>query len=211
MSLSPSTIVTERLTLEPLVPVDADAMFAVLDDERMHEFTGGSPLTLEELRSRYDRLAVGQSADRSELWFNWIVRTTVDATPVGVMQATVAADGSSADVAWEVGVPWQGRGIAGEAAHAVVSWLVEHDVPVIQRARPSRPRGFASASPHVPGWSRRTSSTTVRSSGSAGRSDRRQPPKRMSDMTPLRSPAGSGSAGGGRPRRQDSRLMGSRR
>ena len=132
MALSPSTVVTERLTLDPLVAADADAMFTVLDDERMHEFTGGSPLSLDELRSRYERLAVGQSPDGSELWFNWIVRTTADATPVGVMQATVAADGSSAEVAWEVGVPWQGRGLASEAATAVVSWLIEHDVPLIR-------------------------------------------------------------------------------
>jgi RimJ/RimL family protein N-acetyltransferase len=125
------SIVTERLTLDPLVPADADAMFAVLDDERMHEFTGGHPLTLEELRARYERLAVGQSADGSELWFNWIVRTNHDTAPVGVMQATVAADGSCADVAWEVGVPWQRRGIASEAARAVVSWLVDNDVPLI--------------------------------------------------------------------------------
>ena len=74
----------------------------------------------------------GTSADGSELWLNWIVRTTVDATPVGTMQATVASDGSSADVAWEVGVPWQGRGIASEAACAIVSWLVERDVPLIR-------------------------------------------------------------------------------
>jgi RimJ/RimL family protein N-acetyltransferase len=130
--LTPSTLVTDRLTLDPLVAADADAMFSVLDDERMHEFTGGHPLTLDELRSRYERLAVGHSADTSELWFNWIVRTTVDSSPVGVMQATVAADGSSAEVAWEVGVSWQRRGIASEAARAVVTWLVEHDVPVIR-------------------------------------------------------------------------------
>ena len=99
--------------------------------------------------SRYKRLTVGQSADESELWLNWIVRTTVDATPVGVMQATVAADGSAADVAWEVGVPWQGRGIASEGARAVVSWLVEHDVPLHPRPRPSRPRASRRVATHA--------------------------------------------------------------
>ena len=44
------------------------------------------------------------------------------------MQATVAADGASADVAWEVGVAAQGAGIASEAARAVVEWLIEHGV-----------------------------------------------------------------------------------
>ena len=81
---------------------------------------------------RYRRLAVGHSADDSELWFNWVVRMTEAGNAVGVMQATVAADGSSADVAWEVGVPWQGRGVASEAAIAVVDWLIDHDVPVVR-------------------------------------------------------------------------------
>ena len=132
MPLTPSTITTSRLTLSPLVEDDAESMVAVLDDERMYEFTGGRPLTLDELRTRYRRLEVGFSSDHTEQWLNWIVRTTVDGQSVGVMQATVAADGSSADVAWEVGVPWQGRGFASEAATAVVGWLVDRGVPLIQ-------------------------------------------------------------------------------
>jgi RimJ/RimL family protein N-acetyltransferase len=126
--LAPSTIVTRRLTLSPLVVEDADAMVEVLNDERMHEFIGGRPLQLDELRARYRQLAVGHSADGTELWFNWIVRTTVDGRPVGAMQATVAADRSSADVAWEVGVAFQGQGVASEAAGAVVEWLIGHGV-----------------------------------------------------------------------------------
>jgi RimJ/RimL family protein N-acetyltransferase len=129
---APSTIVTSRLTLTPLAEEDAEAMVDVMGDVRMYEFTGGAPLTLDELRRRYRQLAVGHSADNSELWFNWIVRTTADGEPVGVMQATVDPDGSSADVAWEVGVPWQGRGIASEAATAIVDWLIGHDIPRIQ-------------------------------------------------------------------------------
>jgi RimJ/RimL family protein N-acetyltransferase len=132
VQLEPCAIVASRLTLSPLVTEDSDAMVEVLADERMHEFTGGRPLALNELRTRYQRLAVGHSADGTELWFNWIVRMTADGQPVGVMQATVAADSASADVAWEVGVPWQGRGVASEAASAVVEWLVDHDIVLIR-------------------------------------------------------------------------------
>jgi len=130
--IAPAPIATSRLTLTPLVEADAPAMVDVLRDERMHEFTGGRPLTLDELRLRYQRLVVGHSPDHSELWFNWIARITVDWQPVGVMQATVTADGASADVAWEVGVAWQGRGFASEAAAAVVDWLIDRDVAVIR-------------------------------------------------------------------------------
>ena len=132
MALSSSVILTRRLTLSPLVPEDAEEMFAVLGDERMHEFTGGRPLTLDELRSRYRRLAVGHSADHSELWFNWVVRIRRSSQSVGVMQATVAADGARADVAWEIGVPFQGEGFASESAAAVVQWLIDEDVSVIR-------------------------------------------------------------------------------
>jgi RimJ/RimL family protein N-acetyltransferase len=125
-------IVTDRLTLSPLVEADADEMVDVLGDARMYEFTGGQPSALDELRARYRRLAVGHSADGSERWLDWIVRLTSNGRAVGAMQATVTADGRSADVAWEIGVPWQGRGFGSEAATAVVAWLVGQDVAEIR-------------------------------------------------------------------------------
>ncbi|MGZ8598060.1 MAG: GNAT family N-acetyltransferase [Actinomycetota bacterium] len=59
-------IVTERLRLTPLVPDDADAVFPVLDDERMHAFTGGRPDTIEELRARLAGWATERSPDGQE-------------------------------------------------------------------------------------------------------------------------------------------------
>ncbi len=130
--LAPSTIATERLTLTPLVVEDAAAMVAVLGDERMYEYTGGRPPDVAQLRRRYEQMSVGHSPDGEELWLNWIVRLGSDEQPVGALQATVAADGSSADVAWEIGVDWQGRGIASEGAVAVVDWLLDHGVGVVR-------------------------------------------------------------------------------
>jgi RimJ/RimL family protein N-acetyltransferase len=132
MAWPEATIRTERLVLVPLAVDDAEEMAVVLGDPRMYEFTGGEPLPLDQLRERYRRLVVGRSADGSERWLNWVVRLAADDVAVGAVQATVAADGSSADVAWEVGVPWQGRGVASEAAVALVDWLVEHGVAVIR-------------------------------------------------------------------------------
>ena len=120
---APEALTTARLTLTPLAVSDADTMVDVLGDERIYEFTGGRPLTLDELRARYRRLAAGGSSDGTERWFNWIVRLAEDATAVGAMQATVATDMSKADVAWEIGTSWQGRGLASEAAVAVVAWI----------------------------------------------------------------------------------------
>ena len=56
MGLPTATIVTDRLELRALVPEDAGEMASVLDDERLHDFTGGRPLSPKRLRARYERL-----------------------------------------------------------------------------------------------------------------------------------------------------------
>jgi RimJ/RimL family protein N-acetyltransferase len=119
-----AAITTERLRLEPLQVEDADEMAAVLGDERLHEFTGGDPLSLVDLRERYARLVAG-SLRPDEVWLNWIVRRSSDSVAIGTVQATLTTrDGRScAHVAWVIGVDWQGQGFASEAARALVGWL----------------------------------------------------------------------------------------
>jgi RimJ/RimL family protein N-acetyltransferase len=107
-------------------------MLSVYADPRMYVFTGGSPADRDQLRARYIHLAVGWNHDRTERWCNWIVTMHDSAEPVGAMQATVAADRTWAAIAWEVAVPMQGRGIASEAAIAVVGWLRDIGVHTIR-------------------------------------------------------------------------------
>jgi RimJ/RimL family protein N-acetyltransferase len=130
--MDPATITTERLELTPLCASDADAMAGVLGDEALHEFTGGHPLSLVELRRRYERLEAG-SGDPDERWLNWIVRRVNSWDAVGTVQATLtrAAGGWTAEIAWIIGVPWQRQGYAGEAAAGLVNWLRGQGVPVI--------------------------------------------------------------------------------
>ena len=116
--------VKERLALEPLRPEHADEMVVVLGDVALYEIIGGEPPSLEELRERYARQAVGRSPDGSQEWRNWIVRTVDDGRAIGFVQATVV-DGS-ADVAWLIGTQWQGHGYATEAAREMVA-LLEQD------------------------------------------------------------------------------------
>jgi RimJ/RimL family protein N-acetyltransferase len=127
--LEPSAITTERLQLEPLRVDHADELAAVLDDAILHEFVGGAPATLPELRQRYERLVAG-SSDPGEVRLNWVARRRADPQPVGTMQATVAVVGGrvTAWVAWVVGVEWQGQGFASEAARALVDWLTGRGV-----------------------------------------------------------------------------------
>ena len=123
------TIGTERLWLTPLRAEDADELVEVLADPRLHQFIGGRPATLEELRTRYAALAAG-SGRPDEVWRNWVVRSRDDARAVGTVQATLTRHpgGWTAQIAWVVGVPWQGQGYASEAARALVDWLDDHDV-----------------------------------------------------------------------------------
>jgi RimJ/RimL family protein N-acetyltransferase len=103
---------------------DAEEMVEVLRNERLHEFIGGHPADLDELRARYATLVAG-SPDPAELWLNWVVRHHLDDRAIGTVQATVTdgGQGRSALVAWVIGVPWQGQGFGSEAARTLVDWL----------------------------------------------------------------------------------------
>jgi RimJ/RimL family protein N-acetyltransferase len=128
-----ATIVTARLVLRSLRPEDADEMVEVLRDQQLHDFTGGRPLTLDELRLRYRQLAVGHSSDGKQTWLNWIVRLRASNAAVGTVQATVTgvSGDEHAQIAWVVGVPWQRNGFASEATIALVSWLERRDIRTI--------------------------------------------------------------------------------
>jgi RimJ/RimL family protein N-acetyltransferase len=95
-------------------------MASVLADESLYLFTGGGPPTLPELEARY-RAQVAGSSWVDQLWHNWVIRLAETGAAVGFVQATVTGD--TADVAWVVGVPWQGRGIAVEAGGGMCDWL----------------------------------------------------------------------------------------
>ena len=124
-----STIVTDRLLATPLLVDDAEEMVEVLADPTLHEFTGGEPATLDELRDRY-RSWVGGSGRDNERWLNWIVRSRGDNAAVGTVQATVMNPDEKpvALVAWTIGVNWQRQGYASEATIALVEWFADRRV-----------------------------------------------------------------------------------
>ncbi|MFF1299441.1 MULTISPECIES: GNAT family N-acetyltransferase [unclassified Streptomyces] len=120
---------TARLDLLPLRVDHAGEMSAVLADPALHTFIGGTPLTAEELRARYERLVTG-SPDPAVSWLNWVLRRRADETLIGTVQATVTGK-HEAEIAWIVGTPWQGQGLASEAARGLVTWLVRHYVRTV--------------------------------------------------------------------------------
>ncbi len=140
-------ITTDRLVLEPLRVDHAEHMVAVLADPALYTVIGGTPPTLEVLRRRYGLMAVGHSEDGSQQWLNWIVRERgAPGRLVGTVQATVTDEGARAEVAWIIGVPWQGRGLGSEASRAMVEWLGRSGVTsVIAHVHPDHPASQAVA------------------------------------------------------------------
>lgn len=130
--LAARAIGTGRLDLLPLHVEHAEEMAAVLSDPALHTFIGGTPDTPQALRSRYRRMTAG-SPDPDVSWLNWVIRLRDEACLTGTVQATVSRSGHGpvAEIAWVVGTPWQGRGIAREAARGLVAWLSRQQVHTV--------------------------------------------------------------------------------
>ncbi|QWB23866.1 MULTISPECIES: GNAT family N-acetyltransferase [Streptomyces] len=140
-------ISTPRLDLLPLRVEHAEEMAGVLADPALHAYIGGEPDTLAGLRSRYRRMTAG-SPDPAVSWLNWVIRLREPSCLTGTVQATVGPStvgpstvgpsavgpsdrGLVAEIAWVVGTPWQGRGIATEAARGLVTRLGEQSVHTV--------------------------------------------------------------------------------
>lgn len=132
MSGSDGVIETARLRLEPIEPDDAEELVPVLADPALYRFIGGKPPTVDVLHARFERWAAGHSADGSEEWHNWLIRETATGQAVGTTQATIVEEGTAAWTAWLIGVPWQGRGFATEAATGLMVWLEMRGVEAIR-------------------------------------------------------------------------------
>jgi RimJ/RimL family protein N-acetyltransferase len=125
-------ISSARLRLVPLAVADADEMVGVLSGAALYAFTGGAPPGLDELRARYAWQAAGRSPDGREEWRNWVVRLEPSGQAVGYVQATITGEEQRAEIAWVIGLEWQGRGYATEAARELVAWLDSRGVRVIR-------------------------------------------------------------------------------
>jgi RimJ/RimL family protein N-acetyltransferase len=131
-NIAAQTITTRRLDLLPLLVEHAAEMATVLSDPALHTFTGGTPDTPQALRARYQRMTAG-SPDPAVSWLNWVIRLRDTGCLTGTVQATISPSdhGHIAEIAWVVGTPWQGRGIAREAAQGLVDWLSQQSIPTL--------------------------------------------------------------------------------
>ena len=130
---------TDRLGLEPLAVAHAAELAPLLDDPRLHEFTGGAPVSAAALADRYQRLEKRRSPEGDQGWGNWVMRVRATGRAVGTVQATLPADGPAAgpaEVAWVVAREAQGRGYAKEAARSLVALLQAAGWTVVAHIHP---------------------------------------------------------------------------
>ena len=97
--------------------------------------------------ARYERWIAG-SPDPAVSWCNWVIYLRGPGCLAGTVQATISTgDERAAEVAWVVGTPWQGQGIATEAARALVAWLGQQSIKtVIAHIHPGHQASAAVAS-----------------------------------------------------------------
>jgi ribosomal-protein-alanine N-acetyltransferase len=127
----------DGLVLEPQQAAHAAELFPVLCDPALYAFENEPPESEAWLAARYARLESRRSADATELWLNWVIRLE-DGAACGFVQATVLAD-RRALIAYVLGSPWWGRGIARTAVSTLLDeleshWGVHHVLAVLQAA-----------------------------------------------------------------------------
>ncbi|MEO6881138.1 MAG: hypothetical protein ABI181_09360 [Mycobacteriaceae bacterium] len=81
----------------------AQELGPLLEDVRLHHFTGGSPDTVPQLRARYEKQVGGRSPDGAQVWWSWVVRARTDGQAIGYVQATgeVTDEIVDGEVRWE--------------------------------------------------------------------------------------------------------------
>ena len=131
MKLGERLFETERLRLEPLRASHAAELFEILSDERMYPFVPQEPpATLPALAKRFALLETRRSPDGGENWLNWVLRSKSDGACLGSVQVTIRRDGR-AQLAYELGVPYWGRGFATEAGGCVIEALFANGIPEV--------------------------------------------------------------------------------
>ncbi len=112
-------------------------MADVLGSPELYTHIGGEPPTEAELSVRYTRQTAGVSPDSSQEWMNWVVMAD-GTTPAGYVQASRPIGATTAEVAWVIGVAWQGRGYATTTVTLMVAGLAARGVDeVVVDIRPA--------------------------------------------------------------------------
>jgi ribosomal-protein-alanine N-acetyltransferase len=114
-------LVTERLRLRAPVPGDATALLAVLGDPEVTRYHNVPTLTtLEEAQGLLERLEQRQAAHDTVRWAIELVEHGEMIGTVGLLRFDF--EHRHAELGYEIARRWWGRGLAPEAAAAVVGY-----------------------------------------------------------------------------------------
>ena len=110
---------SKNLYFKPLTTAHADDLFSILTTPSVLAFINPkNPPTLEELRAEYAVRAKGSLNEitPAEQWFNVVIYLkNSHSTAIGRLEAT--SYGGWGEVAYLLGEPWWGKGLAFEAMH----------------------------------------------------------------------------------------------
>lgn len=116
MTTQVPTVITARLTLRPFVPEDVEPLYHIMNDrEVMRYFPVSDPPPLE----RVDRLIQGQLKHWEAHGYGWwAVEMRSDGGFIGWSGLQYLPETDETEVAYLLGKPFWGRGLATEAAQA---------------------------------------------------------------------------------------------
>lgn len=114
---------TQRLSLEPLEPKHAAALYPCLTDPRIYRFIPQEPpLSLDALEKNYRSRCRGGSPDGKDIWLNWAMRLRDQGPYIGLLEATVHPD-HSADIAYFVFPDFGRKDYAKEGCRKMIECL----------------------------------------------------------------------------------------
>lgn len=118
------SITSDLYILEPLEKWHAHGMYAGLCIEDDYKFIPSEPpKTLGELESRYERVSQRYSADKKEIWLNWVIIDRESGQYLGYVQSTVMIDKGWAYIAYHVFSQYQKKGVAKQCVSMLVDFL----------------------------------------------------------------------------------------
>lgn len=116
---------TERLLIRPMVRDDVDALHRRRDDPAPAEFQNWTlPYPRERAQQLVDEMVAFDGVPPADGWFQVAV-DDLDGSPLGDVAIGFSFDGRIAEIGYTVDSSANGRGIATEAAGAIVTWLFD--------------------------------------------------------------------------------------
>jgi len=119
-------IATERLTIRPMRADDVEPLWERRNDPSTAEFQNWTlPYARERAQQLVDEMVAHDGVAPENGWFQLAVDDRVDGSPLGDVAIGLSFDGRCAEIGYTIDARARGRGIASEAANAVITWLFD--------------------------------------------------------------------------------------